>query len=246
MPSGGILSLETKNVVVDEDYKKSFNINPGNYVKISVTDSGVGMDEKTLQRVFEPFFTTKEMGRGIGLGLATVYGIVKSHGGFINVYSQKGHGATFNIYLPASDKKIAKEKKPVEELLKGTETVLLVDDEEVVINVNRMVLERLGYKVLLAKNGQEAIEVYAANKEEVGLVILDMIMPGLGGENTFEALRTMNPDLKIILSSGYSLNGQATRIMERGCQAFIQKPFSARELSQKIREVLDNRVKNET
>jgi len=245
MPSGGSLFLETKNVILDESYVKPLNAKPGNYAKISVTDTGVGMDEKTRKRIFEPFFTTKEMGRGTGLGLATVYGIVTGHGGFINVYSQKGHGATFNIYLPASEKKVEKEKKSPGQLLKGKETILLVDDEEVVINVSRMILEALGYKVLLARSGPEAIEVYKAKKEEIDLAILDMIMPGMGGENTIDILKTINPELKVILSSGYSLNGQATRIMERGCQGFIQKPFGARELSQKVREVLDNHLKSE-
>jgi PAS domain S-box-containing protein len=243
MPSGGSLFLETKNVVLDENYVRPFNVKPGSYVKTSVTDTGVGMDEKTRKRIFEPFFTTKEMGRGTGLGLATVYGIITGHGGFINVYSQKGHGATFTIYLPASEKKVEKEKKSSAQLLKGKETILLVDDEEVVVNVSRMLLEALGYKVFMARSGQEALEAYKARKEEIDLVIMDMIMPGMGGENAIDILKTMNPELKVILSSGYSLNGQATRIMERGCQGFIQKPFSARELSQKIREVLDNGVK---
>jgi PAS domain S-box-containing protein len=244
MPSGGSLFLETKNVILDEDYVRPFNAKPGNYVKISVTDTGVGMDEKTLKRIFEPFFTTKDMGRGTGLGLATVYGIITGHGGFINVYSEKGHGATFNVYLPASEKKVEKEKKSPGLLLKGEETILVVDDEEVIINVSRMILEALGYKVFMARSGQEAIEVYRDKKEEIDLVVLDMIMPAMGGENTFDILKTINPDVKVILSSGYSINGQATRIMERGCRAFIQKPFGARELSQKVREVLDNNAKN--
>jgi len=246
MPGGGNLFLETKNVILDENYVRPFDATAGNYVKISVTDTGVGMDEKTMKRIFEPFFTTKGMGRGTGLGLATVYGIVKAHGGFINIYSEKGHGATFNIYLPASEKKVEKEKKSSGQLLKGKEAILLVDDEEVVLNVSRMILEALGYKVFMARSGQEAIEVYKAKKEEIDLVILDMIMPGMGGENTFDLLKTINPNLKVILSSGYSLNGEATRIMEQGCQAFIQKPFSAKDLSQKIREALDGSSKIET
>jgi CheY-like chemotaxis protein len=238
MPSGGTLFLETKNVILDENYVKPFNAKPGNYVKISVTDTGVGMDENTQKRIFEPFFTTQKMGRGTGLGLATVYGIIKSHEGIINVYSEKGHGATFNIYLPASKKKVEKEKRPLENLLKGEETILLVDDEEVVINVNRMVLERLGYRVFMARSGQEAIEIYQNNKDGIDLVILDMIMPGMGGESAFDILKSINPELKVLLSSGYSLNGQATKIMERGCQGFIQKPFSIGDISHKIREVL--------
>jgi len=189
MPSGGSLCLETKNVVLDENYVRPFNAKPGNYVKTSVTDTGVGMDEKTRKRIFEPFFTTKEMGRGTGLGLATVYGIITGHGGFINVYSQKGHGATFTIYLPASEKKVEKEKKTSAQLLKGTETILLVDDEEVVVNVSRMLLEAMGYKVFMARSGQEALGVYKARKEEINLVIMDMIMPGMGGENAIDILK---------------------------------------------------------
>jgi CheY-like chemotaxis protein len=245
MPSGGSLFLETKNVILDETHVRPINVKPGNYVKISVTDTGMGMDERTRKRIFEPFFTTKEMGRGTGLGLAIVYGIVTGHGGFINVYSEKGHGATFNVYLPASEKKVEKEKKVPGPLLQGKETILVVDDEEVIINVSRMILETLGYKVFMAKSGQEAIEVYKARKEQIDLVVLDLIMPDMGGENTFDILKTINPDVKVILSSGYNLNGQASRIMERGCQGFIQKPFGARELSQKIREVLDNGVKGQ-
>jgi PAS domain S-box-containing protein len=246
MPGGGSLFLETKNVTLDENYVRPINGKAGNYAKISVTDTGVGMDEKTRKRIFEPFFTTKEMGRGTGLGLATAYGIVTGHGGFITVYSQKGHGATFDIYLPASEKKVEKEKKPLEELLRGNEAILLVDDEDVVINVSRMLLEALGYKVFMARSGQDAIELYKAKREEVDLVIMDMIMPGMSGENAIDLLKTMNPEVKVILSSGYSLDGQATRIMERGCQGFIQKPFSAREISQKIREALDKGIKDQS
>jgi PAS domain S-box-containing protein len=238
MPSGGSLFLETKNVVLDEEYGKPFEIKPGKYVKVSVTDTGVGMDEKTMKRIFEPFFTTKEMGRGTGLGLATAYGIIKSHGGIINVYSEKGHGATFTIYLPASQKQIKEEKKSKEEPIKGEETILLVDDEEVVLNVNKMVLERLGYKVFIARSGQEAIEVFRAKIDEINLVILDMIMPGMEGGKVFEILKSINADVKIILSSGYSINDEITRMMEQGCQAFIQKPFDIGDFSHKIRDVL--------
>ena len=238
MPNGGSLFLETKNIVLDEQYRKPFYVKPGNYVKISVTDTGVGMDEKTLKRIFEPFFTTKEMGRGTGLGLATAYGIIKGHGGIINVYSEKGHGATFTLYLPASEKKIEKEKKSPEEPRKGKETILLVDDEEVVLNVNRMVLERLGYGVFVARSGQEAIEVFRAKKDGVHLVILDLIMPGMEGGKVFDHLKSIKADVKVILSSGYSFNDEVGRMMERGCQAFIQKPFDIGEFSQKIRDVL--------
>jgi len=242
MPKGGDLYLETDNVILDETYVKHFSVVPGKYVKVSVTDTGVGMDEKTQQRIFEPFFTTKEMGRGTGLGLASVYGIVKGHRGIINVYSEEGHGTAFNIYLPATEKEVGDEKVIPETLLKGNETILLVDDEEVIIAVSEEILKSLGYNVLTARGGREAIEKYKANRERISLVILDMVMPEMGGGETFEGLKEINPEVKAILSSGYSLNAQAIRIMEKGCYAFIQKPFTIFSLAQKIREVLDGHL----
>jgi len=239
MPGGGGLYIETQNYFFDENHAKAYNIRPGEYLKISVTDTGIGIDAKTKERIFEPFFTTKEMGRGTGLGLASVYGIIKNHGGLINVYSEKGHGSTFNIYLPASEKAVQEEKPLISNTIKGTETILLVDDEEAVIDVNKDFLELLGYNVIIARSGREAIEIYKTGAGTIDLVILDMIMPDIGGAETFEFLKMVNPDVKTILSSGYSINDQATDIMNRGCKAFIQKPFSIQSLSQKIREVLD-------
>ena len=242
MPGGGEIYLETENVILYEGYAKSFSIKAGNYVKISVTDTGLGMDEKTRERIFEPFFTTKEMGRGTGLGLATVYGIIKGHNGYINVDSEKGGGTTFTIYLPSSEKEVKIEVKTPEKLLIGHETILLVDDEDVIIAVTRDILESLGYSVRSAKSGHEAIEIYKADRDMIDLVILDMVMPEMGGGETFDRLKEINPDVKVILSSGYSLNGQAIRIMERGCHTFIQKPFTLLSLSQMVRDVLDNKM----
>ncbi|MGD2089136.1 MAG: response regulator [Candidatus Aminicenantes bacterium] len=240
MPGGGNIYLQTENVTLNKKEVKPYNLKPGNYVKTSIRDTGVGMDEETQQRIFEPFFTTKEMGRGTGLGLASVYGIIKNHGGFIQVHSEKGKGTTFYIYLPASQKEIPEEKQLPERILEGTETVLLVDDEKFIIDVGEKILNRMGYKVLTANSGNEAIEIYEKNKEKINIVILDMIMPGLGGGETFDLLKTMNPDVKVLLSSGYSLDGQATEILERGCCGFIQKPFRVKALSQKIRLILDH------
>ncbi|MCX5811887.1 MAG: PAS domain S-box protein [Proteobacteria bacterium] len=240
MPGGGELHIETQNHFFDENNAKASYVKPGEYLKISVTDTGIGMDSKTKERIFEPFFTTKDMGHGTGLGLASVYGIVKNHGGFINVYSEKGHGSTFNIYLPASERAVQKEEAFISDTIKGTETILLVDDEETIIDVNKDFLELLGYSVIAARSGREAIETYKARAETIDLVILDMIMPDIGGAETFEFLKMVNPDVKAILSTGYSINGQATGIINRGCKAFIQKPFTIQTLSQKIREVLDN------
>jgi len=239
MAGGGDLYVQTENVTLDEDYIKPFKLKLGRYVKISVTDTGVGMDKDTQQRIFDPFFTTKEMGRGTGLGLASAYGIIKNHGGFINVYSEKEEGTTFNIYLPASEKEIIEEKKLSKDVLRGSETVLLVDDEDMIIDVGEQILERMGYTVLIARGGKEATEIYEKNKDKIDIVILDMIMPDMSGGDTFDRLREIDPDIKVLLSSGYSINGQATEILERGCDGFIQKPFNMKGLSQKLRQILD-------
>lgn len=239
MPEGGDLYIQTHNVNLDEHYTKPSNASPGKYVKISVTDTGVGMDEITRQRIFDPFFTTKEMGRGTGLGLASVYGIVKNHEGFINVNSEKGEGATFNIYFPATEKKVVVKKELEREELKGSETVLLVDDEDMIIDVGQSMLEKMGYNVLIAKDGKEALEIYQKNEQEIDMVILDIIMPDIGGGETYDKLNEINPEIKVLLSSGYSIDGQAREILERGCNGFIQKPFNMKELSKKIREILN-------
>jgi len=239
MPAGGDLSLETKNIVVDENYAKAYSMTPGRYVRISISDNGLGIDEKTKERIFEPFFTTKELGRGTGLGLAMVYGIVKNHNGFIDVYSELGCGTTFNLYFPASEKKVIEEEPGAPDVLMGSGTILLVDDEPSVLAVSKEILESVGYTVHGVRSGQEAVAFYEKNKDDISLIILDMIMPGLSGGETFDRIREINPSARIILSSGYSLNGQAQQIMNKGCQGFIQKPFDIAHISRKIREVLD-------
>jgi CheY-like chemotaxis protein len=238
MAGPGQLYVETVNVVLDECDAKPFTVKPGRYVKISITDTGMGMDKATQQRIFEPFFTTKEMGRGAGLGLASVYGIIKNHGGYINVYSEKKEGTTFTIYLPVSEKDVYEEKKLPEKVVKGTVTLLLVDDEDIIIDVGEQMLKTLGYEVLLARGGKKAIEVYTNNQDRIDMVILDMIMPDMGGGETYDRLKEINPDVKVLLSSGYSINGKANEILERGCNGFIQKPFDLRGLSGKIGEIL--------
>jgi CheY-like chemotaxis protein len=242
MSGTGEIYLETENVSLDTSFVKYYGIIPGRYVKISVADTGIGMDEATRNRVFDPFFTTKEMDRGTGLGLASAYGIIKNHDGMINVYSEKGKGATFNIYLPATDAEdIAQrtESERLSEILKGTETVLLIDDEELIIEVGRELLEELGYTVFLARSGKEAIETYKKNKDEIDMVLLDMIMPEMDGGETYNRLKEINSDIKVLLSSGYSINGQAKTILPKGWNGFIQKPFDMKKLSQKLREILD-------
>jgi two-component system cell cycle sensor histidine kinase/response regulator CckA len=238
MPGGGEIYLETEDLLLDDEATAPYAITPGKYVKISITDTGMGMDEKTKERIFDPFFTTKKMGTGTGLGLATVYGIIKGHKGMIQVDSEPGHGATFNIYLPVSEKEIVKEKVAIETIVKGTETILLVDDEKMVTDVSRELLESMGYRVHVAGSGQEAIAVYMEKRNNIDMVILDMIMPGISGGETFDRLRGINPDVNILLASGYSLNGEAKTIMDRGCNGFIQKPFQLEKLAEKIREML--------
>jgi len=238
MPDGGELFLQTANVS-DKDMKgKPYTPKPGKYVMIKVKDSGSGMDQKTITRIFEPFFTTKEMGRGSGLGLASAYGIIKGHDGYINVESEKGHGSVFCIYLPASEVPIPKVPEVPEHIERGDETILLVDDEEIIIDVGAQLLERLGYTVLEARGGEEAVRIYRENRDKIDMLILDMIMPDIGGGEVYDEIKKINPDVKILLSSGYSINGQATEILKKGCNGFIQKPFNMKNISKKIREVL--------
>ncbi|MFH1489689.1 MAG: ATP-binding protein [Pseudomonadota bacterium] len=240
MPDGGgELYLETENVVLDEVYARTFGGAGGNYVKISVTDTGVGMDRQTREKIFDPFFTTKEKGRGTGLGLASAYGIIKNHGGMIKAYSEIGHGTTFNIYLPASPKTVLEERDISGELLTGSGTALLVDDEEIIIDVGKQILSRLGFEVMAAHGGEEALDIYRKNKDVIDIVVLDMIMPGMGGGAVYDRLKEIDPQVRVLLSSGYSINGEASEILGRGCDGFIQKPFDMRVLSKKISEILD-------
>ncbi len=238
MPAGGELYLQTENVVLDENYLKPFKVEPGQYVKISVTDTGVGMDEKTLKRIFDPFFTTRDMGRGTGLGLASTYGIIKNHNGIINAYSEKGKGSTFNVYLPISKKYITESIELTKRPVGGNENILLVDDEPVIIEVTKPMLEVLGYKVYCAGSGQEAIDIISKKDNKIDMVILDMIMPGMSGGETFDRLKSLDKNLPVLLSSGYSFNREAEQILKSGCRGFIQKPFNLNELSEKIRKAI--------
>jgi CheY-like chemotaxis protein len=206
---------------------------------ISVTDTGKGMDSTTQERIFDPFFTTKDQESGTGLGLASAYGIIKNHAGIINVYSEVDIGTTFNIYLPASAKQPQEVKETSTRIRSGKETILLIDDEKIVLDVGQQMLTRLGYTALVAANGEVAVEFFQKEHENIDLIILDMIMPKFSGGETFDKLKEINPNVKVILSSGYSINGQANEILSRGCHGFIQKPFNLEQLSLKIRKVLD-------
>ena len=242
MPGGGDLFVQTENVALFEENIKLFNVNPGRYVKVAVTDTGVGMDAATREKIFEPFFSTKDIGRGSGLGLASLYGIVKNHGGFIKVCSEKGEGTTFAIYLPASDEDASEKGAEPErnEIDYGHGTVLLVDDERMIVEVGKEMIEKLGYRTLTAVSGQEAVDLYVKRRKEIDLVILDMIMPGMGGGETYDRLKEADEDVRVLLASGYSINGKAKEIMDRGCCGFIQKPFSLNDLSTKIKQALES------
>ncbi len=246
MPGGGDLYISVENVELNEMDVAPFGIAAGRFVLVSVADTGIGMDEATREKIFEPFFTTKEKGRGTGLGLASVYGIVRNHKGLVSVESEKGAGSTFRIYLPASDRDIPEDKKASENIQTGKETILLIDDETMILEVGSQMLASLGYTVLTAGGGAEGIAIYQRNPGGVHLVVLDMIMPELGGRDTFDRLKMIDADVKVLLSSGYSIEGQAEEIMESGCKGFIQKPFTLKELAGKIREVLDCRETLET
>lgn len=240
MPTGGELTLSTKNFILHEASAGSYNIKPGKYVKISITDTGTGIDKSIQDRIFDPFFTTKEKERGTGLGLASVYGIVSNHNGMINLASEAGKGTTFYLYLPASAKPLPTEKAGADQPVTGNATILLIDDEEMVIDVGGQLLEHLGHEVLIARSGDEAIEIYQNKSDQIDMVILDMIMPGKSGKETFGAIQSINPDVKVLLSSGYSINGQAAEIMAQGCCGFIQKPFGINKLSRKIRDIIES------
>jgi len=240
MTDGGDLFLRTMNTTNEKMKGKLYDPIPGNYILLNVIDTGEGMDKKTQDRIFDPFFTTKEMGRGTGLGLASVYGIIKSHNGYIDSDSEKGRGTVFTIYFPASEKEVIKEeKKQSEEIIEASETVLLVDDEGEIVDVSAELLNFMGYNVLSARNGKEAIEVYEKNKDDINIVILDMIMPGMSGGEVYDRMKMIDPHVKVLLSSGYSKDGQAAEILKRGCNGFLQKPFGIKHLSQGIREVLE-------
>jgi two-component system, cell cycle sensor histidine kinase and response regulator CckA len=238
MPKGGEISVRSANVEIHGQESLDIGLQSGRYIQISVTDTGEGIAKELLQRIFEPFFTTKERGRGTGLGLASSYGIINNHGGSIKVHSEPGLGSTFVVYLPATMTSAFEEKISQTKIRSGRETILLVDDEINVIDVTEEMLQSVGYKVLTARSGMEAIELYKKHRKEIDLIILDMIMPGLGGGETFDCVRAIEPNARVLLSSGYSLKGEAKEILNRGCNGFIQKPYSLAQLSEKLNEIL--------
>ncbi|MBN2688000.1 MAG: PAS domain S-box protein [Deltaproteobacteria bacterium] len=241
MPGGGRITVTARNDIIREEFQATPWAKRGKYVKISVSDTGTGMDEETQKRIFEPFFTTKERGHGTGLGLASVYGILKNHGGFILVDSESGKGSTFTVYLPASTGEVKRDNDDEElGIARGMETVLIVDDEEMILDVGTAMLEELGYTVIRAGSGREALAIFEEDRENIDLVILDMIMPGMGGKEVFERLKDIREDVKILLASGYSNKGDPEELLEKGCEGFIQKPFTLGPFSHIVREILDS------
>ena len=239
MPSGGDLYLSSYVTTHEALRGRSYEPKPGTYVCLEIRDTGIGMDEETRERIFEPFFTTKGLSGGTGLGLASVYGTIKAHGGYIEVISAVGAGATFSIYLPATREEVD-DTPDTGKILLGRGTILVVDDDEAVLEACVSILEYLRYTPLRAPTGGEAVEIFREQAGEIDLVILDMILPDMGGGDVYDAIKEIDPQAKVLLASGYSLEGQAERILKRGCDDFIQKPFTIEQLSHKIRELIGN------
>ena len=242
MPDGGNFVIETKNVTLGEQYvKRNIEAKPGNYVLLSVSDTGHGMDRETVSHIFDPFFTTKEIGKGTGLGLASVYGIIKSHGGYITCYSEIGQGTVFKIYLPAIEQAEMDNVKAVsgEKTKGGSETVLLVDDEAPIRDFASRVFNKFGYTVLTATSGEDALEIYSSKSTDIDLVLMDLGMPGMGGHRCLQELLKINPEVKVVIASGYSINGQVEQSMEAGAKGYVGKPYQLAELLNTAREVLD-------
>lgn len=232
MPGGGALYIRTCNVTLHEADAGVLEAPPGDYVRISISDTGIGMDQPTLKRIFEPFFTTKSAQGGTGLGLASAYGVMRNHGGAIHADSEPGRGSTFHLYLPSSKKKIANESRNKSKgLISGSGNILLVDDDTMILTAASEMLKILGYTVYQAGSGQEAVSIYAQKNELIDLIILDMILPGINGAQTLRMLQEINPQVRVILSSGYSMQGEVQKVMESGCLGFIQKPYIFADLS---------------
>jgi two-component system, cell cycle sensor histidine kinase and response regulator CckA len=239
MPGGGEISLKTSQVFVDDAFSTAHAIKAGSYVKISITDTGIGMDEVTQQRIFDPFFTTKEMRLGTGLGMSSAFGIMKNHGGTMNVSSELGQGSCFELYLPLSEQNPEQEPTADTRIQLGSETILLVDDEEFIRDFACELLEHLGYRVVAVASGAEAVEAITHRGDTIDLVMLDIIMPDMDGIKTFDRIRAIMPRMPVIFASGYSQDGQAIDIIQKGCNGFIQKPYNLPDLSQKIRKAFE-------
>ncbi len=238
MPDGGKLILKTENVTHQEVKSNLYKPRKGRYAMLSVTDTGCGIDQKVQKRIFDPFFSTKEIGRGTGLGLASTYGIIKNHNGYIELESEKEMGATFKIFLPATGENLPPKAEKTD-TKPDREIILLVDDEEMILDSSEKMLRILDYEVITAGDGETAVEIYQGRGEEIDLVILDMVMPGMSGEDVYNKLKGIDPDVKILISSGYSVDGLPEGFGVQNSECFLQKPFDLKTLFKKTREILD-------
>ncbi|HNX58189.1 MAG TPA: ATP-binding protein, partial [Spirochaetota bacterium] len=240
MPNGGTIHIESREIQLSNALTQSLDLKAGRYVFLSVSDNGIGMDEQTLQHIFEPFFTTRLAEGGSGLGLASAYGIIRNHGGAIEVSSVPENGSTFRIYLPASDKNTFRNDStdnrntPVH----GSDGILIIDDEEMILKTASALLKRIGFTVFMAQTMEEAVSVYTVHRNDIRLIILDMILKGTSGAQVLTRLKNINPEVKVILSSGYGMEGEIRKVMDLGCQGFIQKPYKLSELSEIIAKIL--------
>ncbi len=246
MPEGGKLVIKTENITLDEGFtKKHVGAKPGEYVLLQFSDTGSGMDRRTMEHIFEPFYTTKEIGKGTGLGLSMVYGIVKNHGGYVTCSSEMNKGTIFNIYFPVVEpvikKKVISEELEEEIFVGGFETILLVDDESSNQNLGKEILSKAGYNVLTANDGESALEIYREKKEEISLIIVDLIMPGMGGKRCIEEIIKINPHENVIISSGYSTNGAVGETLETYVGGIIRKPYDVRQMPKIVHEALNKK-----
>ncbi|MFZ1977072.1 MAG: ATP-binding protein, partial [Bacteroidota bacterium] len=242
MPKGGIIGIEVKTVASERLVPQFSNAENCRYISISVSDTGTGMDEETKNRIFDPFFTTKEQGKGTGLGLSVVYGVIQEHHGFISVESTVGQGTTFHIYLPMQqeEKKMQEAEKVKTEMAQGgSETILFVEDELLLREVVQSTLESIGYKVIIAANGQEAVDIYKKQFKNISLVLSDLGLPKLSGTDEFALLKKINPNVKVIFASGYISIETKSELLKQGAKGFILKPYNLNEVLQMVREVLN-------
>jgi CheY-like chemotaxis protein len=243
MPRGGIISIKSNvQIVNDSFYDKPHDLPDGKYVRISISDTGTGMDEETKSKIFEPFFTTKQQGKGTGLGLAIVYGVIQNHKGFITVDSKIDHGTIFHLYLPVS---ILTQKEAIElkseQIIGGTETILIIDDEEIVLDIVKDILTNLNYRVIAVNNGTAALELYKVNKDQISVVLLDLAMPKMNGEETFINLKKINPGVKVLVASGLVDTDTRKRMEKNGVLGFINKPYHIEMVAKSIRNIIDQR-----
>ncbi len=246
MPDGGKLAFACGNTILDDNYCKTHvAVNPGEFVRLSISDTGKGMDKQTLAHIFEPFFTTKGTGEGTGLGLAMVYGIVKNHHGHITCESEPGKGTTFRVYFPVIEETGLQGPEQHRETAPpphGNETILLVDDEDFLRDLGQRMLTKFGYRVLTAPDGETAVQIFRKQSTQISLVILDLIMPGIGGKNCLDLILKQDPSARVIIASGYSVDGPAKKELESKTKGFISKPFELNQLTRIVRKTLDEKV----